>query len=317
MVKLRNLTENDAQNMLEWMNDSRISDAFQESMSHRTIDDAIEFIHKYQDIDVSGDNCETIHLAIADEDDEYLGTISLKKIDYRNKNAEYAIVTRYKVHGTGAAAEATKAILKMAFEQLKLERVYLTVLQNNVRAKNFYEKIGFKYEGTQRKQLVINGVYINWDMYGLLREDYYKTDKRVIHQINKVKMLEFPEHGDERGHLVVVEGESEVPFKMARCFYIYGSDSDVVRGMHANKRSQFVLINVAGKSKVRVKDGEGNEAVYNLDKPHTGLYLPQMVWKEMYDFSPDSVLLVIASEHYDPEEYIRTYDEFEKLIAEK
>ena len=134
---------------------------------------------------------------------------------------------------------------------------------------------------------------------------------------NNVRMLEFPQRGDERGHLVVVEGMKDVPFEIKRIFYIYGSDTDVVRGQHANKKSQFVLINVAGKSKVKVKDGLGNEAVFSHNRPHTGIYLPQMVWKDMYDFSEDSVLLVLSSEHYDPEEYIRNYDEFVKIVTKE
>lgn len=140
----------------------------------------------------------------------------------------------------------------------------------------------------------------------------------MIHNMNKVQMLEFPQHGDARGHLVVVEGENDIPFDIKRAFYIYGSDKDVVRGQHANRESEFVLINVAGKSKVKVKDGEGNEAIYCLNRPHTGIYLPTMVWKEMYDFSPDSVLLVLASTHYNPTEYIRNYDEFvAEIIKER
>lgn len=131
-----------------------------------------------------------------------------------------------------------------------------------------------------------------------------------MHNINKVQMLEFPQHGDERGHLVVVEGISDIPFEIKRIFYIYGSDPAVVRGQHANRKSEFVLINVAGKSKVKVKDGEGNEAIFCLNRPHTGVYLPTMVLKDMYDFSEDSVLLCLASEHYDNAEYIRDYGEF-------
>lgn len=131
-----------------------------------------------------------------------------------------------------------------------------------------------------------------------------------MHNMNKVKMLEFPQRGDERGHLVIVEGNQDVPFEIKRAFYIYGSDNDVIRGQHANRQSEFVLINVAGTSKVKVKDGEGNEAIYCLNRPHTGIYLPTMVWKDMYDFSADSVLLVLASTHYDPDEYIRDFEEF-------
>lgn len=135
-----------------------------------------------------------------------------------------------------------------------------------------------------------------------------------MHNMNKVQMLEFPQNGDERGQLVIVEGNKNIPFDIKRVFYIFGSDPDVVRGQHANRRTEFVLINVAGTSKVRVKDGEGNEAIFCLNRPHTGIYLPTMVWKDMYDFSEDSVLLVLASEHYDATEYIRDYEEFVKII---
>ena len=130
----------------------------------------------------------------------------------------------------------------------------------------------------------------------------------------KVQILEFPQRGDERGHLVVAEGGVDIPFDIKRIFYIYGSDSTVVRGQHANRKTEFVLINVSGQSKVKVKDGKGNEVVFSLNRPHTGIYLPRMVWKDMYDFSEDSVLLCLASEHYDAEEYIRDYDDFVRIV---
>ena len=133
----------------------------------------------------------------------------------------------------------------------------------------------------------------------------------------QAQMLEFSERGDERGYLVVVEGNMDIPFDIKRIFYIYGSDPDVVRGQHANRKSEFVLINVAGTSQVRVRDGKGNETLYSLNRPHTGIYLPNMVWKDMLNFSEDSVLLVLASEHYDAEEYIRDYDEFVKIVNEE
>ncbi|MBO4609739.1 MAG: FdtA/QdtA family cupin domain-containing protein [Lachnospiraceae bacterium] len=137
-----------------------------------------------------------------------------------------------------------------------------------------------------------------------------------MHNIDNVRMLELPERGDERGNLVVAECCSDIPFDIKRVFYIYGSDPDVIRGCHANRVSEFVLINVAGSSKVKVLDGEGNEIVYSLNRPKTGIYLPNMVWKEMYDFSADSVLLCLASTHYDESEYIRDLDEYKKIIKE-
>lgn len=132
-------------------------------------------------------------------------------------------------------------------------------------------------------------------------------------ETTEVKLLQFKEKGDERGRLVVVEGGQDIPFDVKRVFYIYGSSPDVVRGKHANKRSEFILINVAGSSKVRVIDRSGNEMVISLTHPHTGIYLPALVWKDMYDFSPDSVLLVLSSEHYDPNEYIRDFEEFKRV----
>ena len=132
---------------------------------------------------------------------------------------------------------------------------------------------------------------------------------------DKVKLLRFGDLCDERGSLIVVEGEQDVPFAIQRVFYIYGSDATVMRGQHANRNTEFVLVNVAGKSKVRVDDGLGREQVYHLDQPNTGIYIPRMVWKDMYDFSPDSVLLVLCSEHYDGEEYIRDYEAFRAEMA--
>lgn len=129
------------------------------------------------------------------------------------------------------------------------------------------------------------------------------------------QILMFQERGDERGNLIVVEGEGmDIPFDIKRCFYIYGSDATVVRGKHANKRSEFVLINVKGSSKVKITNGK-EEKVILLDKPRMGIYIKEMVWKEMYDFSEDSVLLVLASKHYDEEEYIRNFDDYLKYIG--
>ena len=129
-------------------------------------------------------------------------------------------------------------------------------------------------------------------------------------------VLQFKDLGDERGKLVVIEGQEAIPFEIKRVFYIYGSDSTVIRGQHANRESEFVLINVAGKSKVRITDGK-EELIVELNKPRMGVYIPQMIWKDMYDFSYDSVLLVLASTHYNGEEYIRDYGDYLKLMRQK
>lgn len=125
----------------------------------------------------------------------------------------------------------------------------------------------------------------------------------------KCPILHFEDLGDERGKLVVIEGGQQIPFEIKRVFYIYDSENTVVRGQHANRESEFVLINVAGQSKVRITDGE-EEIIVELNRPMMGVYIPKMIWKDMYDFSEDSVLLVLASTHYDGAEYIRNYEEY-------
>ena len=134
------------------------------------------------------------------------------------------------------------------------------------------------------------------------------------HVTEQCKVLNFADLGDERGKLVVVEGAQDIPFKIERVFYIYGSDNEVVRGQHANRESEFVLINVGGTSKVRIDNGH-SEAIIELNKPMMGLYIPTMVWKDMYDFSEDSILLVLASTHYNGQEYIRDYEEYKKEMG--
>ena len=129
----------------------------------------------------------------------------------------------------------------------------------------------------------------------------------------RARLIRLKQLGDERGHLVVVEGNKDIPFEIARIFYIYGSDKDIIRGQHANKESEFVLINVSGKSKVKMDYGYSQEII-ELDEPHMGVYIPKMIWKEMFDFSEDSVLLVLSNFKYNPDEYIRDYDEYLKLI---
>ncbi len=116
--------------------------------------------------------------------------------------------------------------------------------------------------------------------------------------------------GAENGKLVVIEGLKDIPFDIKRIFYIYGTKNNIVRGQHANAKSEFMLINVKGKSKVKLIYPNATEVVYDLDAPNKGVYIPNGVWKDMYDFSDDSILLVLASEYYDSQEYISDFNEY-------
>ncbi|MEE0139923.1 FdtA/QdtA family cupin domain-containing protein [Fusobacterium ulcerans] len=126
--------------------------------------------------------------------------------------------------------------------------------------------------------------------------------------MKKYKIIDFKELGDLRGKLVVVEGMKDIPFEIKRIFYIYGTRPDVIRGQHANKVSRFILINLSGECKVKVNDGK-NEEVFILNKPNQGIYLDRMVWKDMYDFSEDSILLALSDSEYISDEYIRNIEE--------
>ena len=306
-ISLRPLKEKDAPLMLEWMKDSGVNRNFRFSAGQATIESVSEFISESQDMSVSA------NFAVVDESDEYLGTVSLKNIDHESKSAEYAIALRKKAQGKGCGYSSTLQILDHAFYALGLDRVYLNVLSDNEKAVKFYEKFGFVYEGEFLNHIFLRGEMHSLKWFRLLKSEYENIKRgKKMNTIDDVKMLEFPELGDSRGHLVVVEGAKNVPFEIKRIFYIYGSDADVVRGQHANRHSAFCLINVSGQSKVKVIDCRGDERVFDIDRPHTGLYIPKMIWKDMYDFSPDSVLLVLSDEHYDGSEYIRDYDDFLK-----
>lgn len=160
MKYLRKLEDKDALNMLEWMHDSNINCNFRFDFSKMTLDDVRNFIQNSFDE-------KNQHFAIVDEHNEYMGTISLKNINKVDNNAEYAIVTRTVAHGKGLALEATKEILNYAFNELKLHKVYLNVLEENGRANRFYEKCGFKYEGMSKEILYINGKYHNLNWYAI------------------------------------------------------------------------------------------------------------------------------------------------------
>lgn len=131
--------------------------------------------------------------------------------------------------------------------------------------------------------------------------------------MKRYKLLSFNQLGDSRGNLIALEGMKNIPFEIKRIFYIYETDQNIIRGQHANKKSEFVLINLAGNCKVKIDDGKNKETI-TLNKASEGIYIDKMVWKDMYDFSKDSILLVLSNQPYDSEEYVKNYIEFKKEI---
>ena len=123
----------------------------------------------------------------------------------------------------------------------------------------------------------------------------------------------FQPHGDDRGQLVALEEFKDIPFHIKRVYYMYSTNKGVERGNHAHKCLQQILICVHGSCKVRLDNGREKKIV-PLEKPYEGLYVSSTMWRVMYDFSPDAVLMVLASELYDEDDYIRNYDEFLEYV---
>ncbi|MED4599481.1 FdtA/QdtA family cupin domain-containing protein [Paenibacillus validus] len=123
------------------------------------------------------------------------------------------------------------------------------------------------------------------------------------------KIIQTQQLGDERGYLSVIEGNLTIPFEIKRVFYIYGTKEGIRRGFHAHYKTRQVLVCVSGRCKIFL-DNSKRKDVVELNTQTKMLLLEPEDWHEMYDFSDDCVLLVLASHHYDPQDYIRDYELF-------
>ena len=123
-------------------------------------------------------------------------------------------------------------------------------------------------------------------------------------------------HGDSRGQLIAIEQHKDIPFDIKRVYYIYDTLPDVRRGFHAHKKLKQLLVCTSGECKILLDDGEKKEVVI-LNKPTVGLFVEGCIWREMFDFSPDAVLMVLASDYYEESDYIRDYGEFMKYVYRK
>ncbi len=130
----------------------------------------------------------------------------------------------------------------------------------------------------------------------------------MISNIDEFKVL-----GDNRGQLVALEENNQIPFDMKRVFYIYGTQANTPRGKHSHYKTKQYLIVVNGSCKVTLDNGKEKET-FNLNKPNLGLFQDALIWGTMHDFSEDCVLMVLANDFYDDSDYIRDYNEFLKVV---
>lgn len=179
-MKLRELEVKDVDRMLSWMHSIESKEIFAKDFNNYTKEDVTNFVK-------NKNTSNNINYACVNDNDEYLGTVSLKNIDYENKNAEYAISFMKEAQGTGAALFATYEILEKAFNKLKLEKVYLDVLKTNERAIAFYRKIGFIQEGEFRKHFKKNNKYIDLLWFSMLKEEYKEKEIKAFN--NKLREI--------------------------------------------------------------------------------------------------------------------------------
>jgi dTDP-4-dehydrorhamnose 3,5-epimerase-like enzyme len=131
--------------------------------------------------------------------------------------------------------------------------------------------------------------------------------------VSLIKTINFKPLGDERGSLIALESNKSVPFDIKRVYYIFGTKKSVSRGFHAHLNLKQVAVCVTGSCRFILDNGKQKEEII-LDSATKGLLIEDLTWREMYDFSPDCVLMVLASEYYDESDYIRDYQEFLQIV---
>ena len=130
--------------------------------------------------------------------------------------------------------------------------------------------------------------------------------------MEKARIIQLPKNGDRRGNLSVIEQLDRIPFKIERVFWIYDVPGGAARGGHAYRESEEFIVALSGSFDVVIDDGKEKQ-VFSLNRSYYGLYVPKMMWREMVNFSTNSVALVLSSTPYDAADYIRDYEEFKQI----
>ena len=302
-MRLRRLEIKDAPGMLEWMHDKSVIADMNTNFLSKTLEDCVTFIESSQKDE------ENLHLAITDDLDEYLGTVSLKHI--KDKTAEFGIVVRKEAMRRGYAWFGMEEIIKLAFGELKLGSVYWCVNKANERAIRFYEKHNFhevkdipkdaleRYEGVDNLiwYSVLKGDEIN------IRDEV--AGCRIIH-IKTIPTI-------DAGELSFFEGTRDIFFDIKRIYYISKVPEGMRRGFHAHKKLKQLLFCPYGRIQLILENKNGREEI-ELSDPSIGVVIEEPTWREMLWLQKDSVLCVAASDFYNVEDYIRDHDEFKKYL---
>lgn len=304
-MRLRDLKLKDASFMHEWMHDSDVVEKLRSDFSRKTIVDCEIFIKE------ADDKRRNIHLAIVSDEDEYMGTVSLKSIDRDNNSAELAVVVRKDAMSRGYAWFGIEEILERAFEEYDLECVYWCVRKDDTRSIRFYDKHNFheaidipasvlkRYEGMDN---------LKW--YSFLKGDVL-DDREEVAGCKVARIKTIPTLG--AGELSFFEATHDVPFSIKRMYYISKVPEGTRRGFHAHKNLKQLLFCPYGRIQLILENKNGREEI-ELSDPSIGVVIEEPTWREMLWLQKDSVLCVAASEFYEVEDYIRDYSEFKEYI---
>lgn len=301
-MHLRELREEDAPLMLAWMHDESVVGKLRSNFASKTIEDCLAFIE-------SSISDSYIHLAIASDTDEYMGTVSLKSIE--DGSAEFAITVRKEAMSKGYSWFGMEAIINKAFNELNLDSIYWCVSRLNKRAVRFYDKHNFhEVVDVPAKVLERYKGIENLKWYSVLKGDEIKVPDtvagcKVIH-IKTIPTV-------DAGEISFFEATHEVSFEIKRIYYISKVPEGVRRGFHAHKELKQLLFCPYGRIQLILENQYGREEI-ELSDPSIGVVIDQCTWREMLWLQKDSVLCVAASDYYNANDYIRDYGEFKRTV---
>lgn len=301
---LRKLELKDAPLMLAWMHDKSVTKNLRTDFSSKTIDDAKNFIM------ASWHDESNMNLAIASDEGEYMGTVSLKNIE--DNSAEFAITIRAEAMHHGYSWFGMESILEKAFYELNLESVYWCVSRDNIRAVRFYDKHNF-HEALDIPNKILkryDGIE-NLKWYSALKGDDFKV-RDTVANCKVIHIKTIPTVGS--GELSFFEGTHEISFDIKRIYYITKVPEGVRRGFHAHKNLKQLLFCPYGRIQLVLENKNGREEI-ELSDPSIGVLIEEPTWREMLWIQSNSVLCVAASDYYDVDDYIRDYNSFRDYIS--
>lgn len=299
---LRELKHKDAPLMLEWMHDEGVVGKLRGNFASKTIEDCYKFIS-------SAVSNENIHLAIASDTDEYMGTVSLKNI--KDGSAEFAIAVRNEAMRRGYAWFGMDAIIKKAFNEFGLESIYWCVSRDNERAVRFYDKHNFHEIVDIPREIhdrYSNIENLKW--YSVLKGDDLSA-KEFVAGCKVVHIKTIPTVN--AGELSFFQTNNEIDFDIKRIYYISKVPEGVRRGFHAHKKLKQFLFCPYGRIQLILENKNGREEI-ELSDPSIGILIEECTWREMLWLQKDSVLCVAASDYYNEEDYIRDHNIFVEYL---